>query len=277
MSGDAGHPRWLFPGFSATGHLNAATLSKRLKVQASLPDQHETSLPKRATRQPHSINPSADRSLRKGRMGKGKRLREQRAAVAEPAGILHADIRGAPVTTAAELPAVDKLFRSRIFDDESTGRPIVVRPEQLARLLLRSGISREEYDQALLVAHNRSGTLAGAIDSHLPLAFLAMASGEVAAQIKREMRLLERLAVAPAFERQGVGEHLVEEAAHQHAAAGATQWVAGVNEKHKSALPFYRRMGFQVFNRFTELPFPMRAIPLPKGADYDTFWIHRRF
>lgn len=209
-------------------------------------------------------------------MGKGKRLREQRATVVEPSGISRATIRVRSVTTAAASFDVDDLFRSRIFDESKNG-PIVARPEQLARLLPPRGISLEEYDQALLVARNQSGTIAGAIESHLPLAFLERAPGEVEAEIKQEMRLLERLAVASAFERQGVGERLVDEAAHQHAAAGATQWVAAVHKNHESALPFYRRMGFQIFYRFAELPYPMRAIPFQKAADYDTFWIHRRF
>lgn len=90
---------------------------------------------------------------------------------------------------------------------------------------------------------------AGLLSTDGTLCFLSVeAAGKavgflLARQMADEMEILN-LAVAPGRRRQGIGRQLVSEALAHGQALGVKQWWLEVRATNKSALAFYRALGF---------------------------------
>lgn len=94
------------------------------------------------------------------------------------------------------------------------------------------------------------GTLVVAEDNHLPVAFMGIDADKI-----------EMLFVAPGSFGKGIGRKLAE-----LGIARFGVWYVDVNEQNPQAAGFYRRLGFEVFER-TELdgqgnPFPILKMKL---------------
>lgn len=204
-------------------------------------------------------------------MGKAKRLRAQKTAIPDPGSFAISSVR-----SAAEIDALDRLFHDRI-KGLNAPNDVVYPSGHLADGLAPLGLTEPEFDLVQLIARNRKGFVVGGMQSHVPLQCLEKAKQPaVALAIKRDVRMLEHLAVGHSHERQGLGRRLVEEAARRHVATGATQWIGSVHTDDVLSVGFYKCVGFQVFDHISGLPPPIGNLQNPSLVQQQVSWFHRR-